>query len=50
MKIDHTNKTIEVFGEEPPVYIKEIKSKKGFIWTIKTECWNDVIARIEAAE
>jgi len=50
MRINHTNKTIEVFGEEPPVYIKEIKSKRGFIWTIKAECWAEVIARIGAAK
>ena len=52
MRINHTNKTIELFGEEPPppVYIKEIKSKRGFIWTIKAECWAEVIARLEAAK
>jgi hypothetical protein len=54
MRIDHKNKTIIVVpgDAEPPVYIKEIRTKIGSIyttqyWVIRDECWNQVQLRLQ---
>jgi len=56
MKIDYKNKTIIVVpGDvEPPVYIKEIRTKIGSIyttqyWIIRDECWDQVQLRLQEA-